>query len=156
MRARYVICPSRNLIRRRRALELGAILVAVTLCISACQTYVQQRRAERQAERERVIQEDHGRILIYTGGIQRPYDKLGDLSYSDPLNGETIDTDYINEKLRQMAIARWGNNVDAIIHVSTKVGDGDPPTIAISAEAIRMKDPCHGCRHSLAPPVPSA
>jgi hypothetical protein len=40
--------------------------------------------------------------------------------HTDPLNGETIDTEHINEKLRDMAIARWGQQVDAIIHITTK------------------------------------
>ncbi len=133
-------------------LGLVGIMLAGALCIPACQAYVQQRQAEHQEQRQLAIQEDHGRILIYTGGIQRAYDKLGDLGYSDPLNGETIDTHHINEKLREMAIARWGNNVDAIIHVSTKVGGADTPTISVSGEAVKMKGDCNGCRHTLPPP----
>ncbi len=139
-----------------RKLRLTAMVLAATLCIPACQAYVQQRQAERQAERQAAIQADHGRILIYTGDVQRPYDKLGDLAYTEPLNGETIGSHHINERLREMAIARWGNSVDAIIHVSTKVGGTATTTISVSGEAVELKGDCNGCRHAMPlPPLPT-
>ncbi len=138
----------------RRKLRLAGLVLAVALCIPCCQAYVQQRQAQQQAERQAAIQADHGRILIYTGDVQRPYDKLGDLSYTEPLTGESIGSHHINEKLREMAIARWGNSVDAIIHVSTKVGGTSMTTISVSGEAVEMRGNCNGCRHMMpmAPP----
>lgn len=118
--------------------------------MTACQSYVQQQAAEHKAS----VELDKVRVMVYTSDLVEPYEKLGDLNYTDPLNGETIDTDHINEKLRQMAIARWGQQVDAVIRVATKVGGVDPPTISVSGEAVRMKGPCSGCRHNL--PAPRA
>jgi hypothetical protein len=119
-------------------------ILLTTVLIAGCQTI----QGTVQAQRKVDIQQDRLRLMVYTTDLGVPYQKLGDLSYTDPLNGETIDTDHINEKLRQIAIARWGQQVDAIIHVATKVGGGDTATISVTAEAVRMMDPCSGCRHN--------
>jgi hypothetical protein len=133
----------------------AAILIAAAIFISACASYIQQRQAEQQAEKKVAIETDHTRLLVYTSDLDTPYKKLGELQYTDPLNGETIDTDYINEKLRKMAIARWGQQVDAVIHVSTKVGGTETTTISVRGEAVRINDPCSGCRHTYPPPPES-
>jgi hypothetical protein len=123
-------------------------IVPATLLVAACQSYVQQQQAQHQAN----LEQDHLRLMVYTSDLTEPYEKLGQLSYSDPLNGETIDTEHINEKLRQMAIERWGQQVDAIILVSTKVAGADTSTISVSGEAVRIKGPCVGCRHNYSGP----
>jgi hypothetical protein len=79
-------------------------IVPAMLLMAACQSYVQQQEVQHKVD----VEQDHLRLMVYTSDLTEPYEKLGDLSYSDPLNGETIDTDHINEKLRQMAIERWG------------------------------------------------
>jgi hypothetical protein len=127
------------------------MLVPMSLAIfamTACQAYVQQQETAHQIS----VEQDHLRLLVYTSDLPVPYEKLGDLSYTDPLNGETIGSDHINEKLRLMAIARWGQQVDAIIHVSTKVGGADAQSISVTGEAVRLKGPCSGCRHDISSP----
>jgi hypothetical protein len=116
--------------------------------MSACQAYVQQQEAAHKAS----VEQDHFRVMVYTSDLDAPYEKLGDLSYTDPLNGETIASGHINEKLRQMAIASWGQQVDAIIHVSTKVGGTNAESISVTGEAVRVKGPCPGCRHNVRSP----
>lgn len=138
----------------RKPRPAAMAVLAAALCIPACQAYVQQRQAQQQAERQAAIRMDHGAILIYTGDIDRAYDKLGDLSYTEPLTGESIGSHHINEKLREMAIARWGKSVDAIIHVSTKVGGTSTTTISVTGEAVEMKGNCDGCRHTMQLPPP--
>jgi hypothetical protein len=135
---------------RPRYSTFPAMFAAMFLAMSlaACQTLVQQQKAKVEAEHKIDVKLDKLRLMVYTSDLNEPYDKLGELSYTDPLNGDTIDTEHINEKLRQMAIARWGTQVDAIILVATKVGGADPPTISVTGEAIRMKGACSGCRHS--------
>jgi hypothetical protein len=51
-----------------------------------------------------------------------------------------------------MAIARWGQQVDAIIYVTTKVGGTDTKTISVKGEAVRLKGPCLPCRHNTSAP----
>ena len=123
-------------------------IVPAMLLVAACQSYVQQQEVQHQAN----VEQDHLRLIVDTSDLTEPYEKLGQLSYSDPLNGETIDTEHINEKLRQMAIERWGQQVDAIILVTTKVGGADASTISVSGEAVRIKGPCAGCRHNYSAP----
>jgi hypothetical protein len=131
---------------------LAAILATISL--AACQTLIQKEKAQAEAEHKIDVKLDKLRLMVYTSDLNEPYEKLGKVSYTDPLNGDTIATEHINEKLRQMAIARWGSQVDAIILVTTKVGGGDSPTISVTGEAIRIKGACSGCRHSL--PMPQA
>jgi hypothetical protein len=123
-------------------------LSVAIFAINACQTYAQQQETahEVKARQDRVL------LTVYTSDLTLPYQKLGDLSYTEPLNGETLDSDHINNKLRQMAIGRWGQQVDSIILVTTKVGgDARGQTISVNAEAVRIKDPCPGCRHNFRP-----
>ena len=137
---------------RRRALRPALISLAAMLLMAACQAYVQQHEATIEAERKTNVALDHARLMVYTSDLSEPYEKLGELRYTDPLNGETIDTDHINQKLREMAIARWGQQVDAIIHVTTKVGGADTTTISVKGEAVRVTGACSGCRHNSSPP----
>ncbi len=123
-------------------------IVPAMLLMAACQSYVQQQEVQHKVD----VEQDHLRLMVYTSDLTEPYEKLGDLSYSDPLNGETIDTDHINEKLRQMAIERWGQQVDAIILVTTKVGGADTSTISVTGEAVRIQGACAGCRHNYSAP----
>jgi hypothetical protein len=123
-------------------------ILAAILLMTACQSYVQQQEAQHKVN----VEQDHLRLMIYTSDLTEPYEKLGHLSYTDPLNGETIDTDHINERLRQMAIERWGQQVDAIILVTTKVGGADTSRISVTGEAVKIKGPCAGCRHNYSAP----
>jgi hypothetical protein len=128
------------------------IALAAMFLMAACASYIQQQRAIVESSRKARIDDDRMRLMIYTSDITEPYAKLGELSYTDPLNGETIGTDHINSKLRDMAIARWGQQVDAIIHVTTKVGGTDTTTISVKGEAVRITSTCSGCRHNTSTP----
>ena len=69
-------------------------------------------------------------------------------SYSEPFSPDAIDSTHINEKLRDLALAKWGRQVDAIVHITTKVGS-DASTLTVSAAAVRIKsDSCSYCRHN--------
>jgi hypothetical protein len=128
------------------------IALAAMFLMAACASYIQQQRAIVESSRKARVEDDRLRLMIYTSDITEPYDKLGELSYTDQLNGETIATDHINDKLRDMAIARWGQQVDAIIHVTTKIGGTDTTTISVKGEAVRITSPCSGCRHNTSTP----
>jgi hypothetical protein len=137
----------------RASVRLAALLAAA--CITACQSVVQEQRRREQIQTRLNVVLDRQRILVMTGDSQWQYSKLGDLSYTEPLNAETIDTTHINEKLRRMAIARWGDQVDAIVQVKTNPS-ADATTITASGVAIRIEGDCAFCRHgyqkSIVPP----
>jgi hypothetical protein len=124
------------------------LLLPPALLLGACQAYVQQQEIEHRA----AVEQNHLELMVYTSDLTEPYDKLGTLGYTEPVSGESIDSDHINEKLRQLAIARWGQQVDAVILVTSKIGGADPPTISVTGEAVRINGECSGCRHSLAAP----
>ena len=124
------------------------LLLSAALLTGACQAYVQQQETERRA----AVEQNHLELMVYTSDLTEPYDKLGTLSYTEPVSGESIASEHINEKLRQMAIARWGQQVDAVILVTNQIGGADPPTISVTGEAVRIRGECSGCRHSLAAP----
>lgn len=139
----------------RHWIRLAAALLAAALCMVACQSIVQQEERQEQIQKHLNIVVDRQRIFITTGDLQEQYSKLGDLSYTEPLNADSIDTTHINEKLRRMAIAKWGDQVDAIIHVSSQPG-ADATTVTASGEAVSVKGDCDFCRHgyqkSIVPP----
>ena len=144
----------RGAIAIRHPFQSTLIALVATLLVAACPSYIQQQKAIVESSRKARVEDDRLRLSIYTSDITEPYDKLGELSYTDPLNGQTIETDHINSKLREMAITRWGQQVDAIIHVTTQVGGTDGTTISVKGEAVRLRGPCLPCRHNTsAPPV---
>lgn len=140
---------------RTRTARLTAILIAAALCLSGCQAYMQRQQVKREMLHKLAVKEDRGRIVCYPGTISEPYKKLGEVSYTEPLNATTIDTHHINSKLRDLALARFGNSVDAIIHVKTKVGGTTTTTISVSGEAVEVKSNAPGWHHvtPMTPPI---
>jgi hypothetical protein len=130
----------------RHWLRLVAALLAASLWVAACQTVVQQEQQREQIKRHFDIVVDRQRIFVTTGDIKQQYSKLGDLSYTEPLNGSTIAPTHIREMLRRMAIAKWGDQVDAIIHLDSKP-NADATMLTASGEAVSVKGDCAFCRH---------
>ena len=132
---------------------LAAIALGAALGAMGCQAMQTQRENTPAMIQQGNTMLDRQRILMSTGGLDDPYDKLGDLSYSEPFSPDAIDSTHINEKLRDLALAEWGRQVDAIIHITTKVGS-DASTLTVSAAAVRIKsDTCSYCRHNNASPT---
>jgi hypothetical protein len=132
---------------------VAAFMAALAVALAGCQAYQQQQQVLSQEQ----IQQgntmlDRQRILMSTGGIDDPYQKLGELSYTEPLSPDAIDSTHINQKLREMAIAKWGRQVDAVIHISSKVG-ADATTMTVSGEAVQVTGNCSYCRHNHASPT---
>jgi hypothetical protein len=126
-----------------------AILGAL-LWMTACQAAIQQ-QAQKKAEIHYFnATVDRQRILISTGDLSNPHEKLGDLSYVEPLNANSIDSTHINEKLRQMAIDKWGTQVDALIDVKS-TPNADATMITASGVAVRVIGDCDFCRHNYTP-----
>lgn len=132
---------------------LAAIALAAALGAAACQAMQTQQHNTPEMIQQGNAMLDRQRILMSTGGLDDPHDKLGDLSYTEPFSPDAIDSTHINEKLRDLAVAKWGRQVDAIIHVTSKVG-GNASTLTVSAVAVRVKsDSCSYCRHNNASPT---
>lgn len=149
------VCAGRT-VKRRAAWSfpgLAAIALGAALSAMGCQAMQMQQQNTPAMIQQGNTMLDRQRILMSTGGLDDPYDKLGDLSYTEPFSPDAIDSTHINEKLRDLALAQWGRQVDAIIHITTKV-DGDASTLTVSAAAVRVKsDTCSYCRHNNASPT---
>jgi len=132
---------------------LRSLAVGISLCcMAACQAAIQAQQEQKAVAIKRDTTFDRERILVSTGDLSNPHEKLGDLSYSEPLNSETIDSTHINEKLRQMAIDKWGNQVDALIFLKSGP-NADATMITASCVGVRVIGDCDFCRHNSTMPT---
>lgn len=132
-----------------RFARIIAILGAL-LCMAACQAAIQQQEQKKAEIHYFNKTVDRERILISTGDIANPHDKLGDVSYTEPLTADSIASAHVNNRLRQLAIDKWGTQVDALIDVKS-TPNADATMITGSAVAVRVIGNCDFCRHNYTP-----
>jgi hypothetical protein len=125
-------------------------VLSAPLWMAACQAAVQQQQEKKAQIHYYNATVDRERILISTGDLSNPHEKLGDLSYTEPLTADSIDSTHVNEKLRQMAIDKWGTEVDALIDVKS-TPNADATTITGSCVAVKVIGDCNFCRHNYTP-----
>jgi hypothetical protein len=125
-------------------------IVSALLWMAACQAAIQQQQEKKAQIHYYNATVDRDRILISTGDLSNPHEKLGDLSYTEPLTADNIDSTHINEKLRQMAIDKWGTQVDALTDVKS-TPSADATMITASCVAVRVIGDCNFCRHNYTP-----
>lgn len=87
-------------------------------------------------------------LPVRTGNISLPFDQLGMLTYDEPYSPRAIDEDHIDEKLRAMALSKWGNQVDAIVGVTTSLSP-DRSEVTVEAEGVHVKGDCSFCRRGV-------
>ena len=125
-------------------------IVSALLWMAACQAAIQQQQEKKAQIHYYNATVDRDRILISTGDLSNPHEKLGDLSYTEPLTADNIDSTHINDKLRQMAIDKWGTQVDALTDVKSTPST-DATMITASCVAVRVIGDCNFCRHNYTP-----
>ncbi len=87
-------------------------------------------------------------LPVQSTDLAQPHQDLGTLEYDEAYTPEAIDDDHIDEKLRMMAVQRWGTNVDAVVLVKTSLSP-DRSTVSVSAEGAHLNGPaCSICRAS--------
>lgn len=87
-------------------------------------------------------------VSVQTHDLMQPHHNLGALEYEEPYSPEAIDDDHIDDKLRAMAVQRWGAQVDAVVLVKTSLSS-DRRTVSVSAEGAHLDAPtCSICRVS--------
>ena len=127
-------------------------IVSALLWMAACQAAIQQQQEKKAQIHYYNATVDRDRILISTGDLSNPHEKLGALSYTEALTADNIDSTHINDKLRQMAIDKWGTQVDALIDVKS-TPSADATMITASGEAVRVIGDCDFCRHNFIMPT---
>jgi hypothetical protein len=125
-------------------------IVSALLWMAACQAAIQQQQEKKAQIHYYNATVDRDRILISTGDLSNPHEKLGGLSYTEALTADNIDSTHINDKLRQMAIDKWGTQVDALTDVKS-TPSADATMITASCVAVRVIGDCNFCRHNYTP-----
>ena len=116
-------------------------LVIIAILFGGCAA--QQQKVEQ--ERRVVVRFNESQVMVVTGDLDQPYKVLGQINYTEPVSGETIDIDHINARLRRMAIDRYQDQVDAIVQVASATDSSGG--FDVSGEAVEINGPCSFCRH---------
>ncbi len=105
------------------------------LTISGCAAVRAQREQERQQQEQFNTLVDMSSIFVTPGDSDEKYTKLGDLEYTEPFSPDAIDEAKIKQRLKQMAYAKWPDDIDGVIYEKQEV-DGD--TVKVTAEAVKF------------------
>jgi len=121
-------------------------LVIFTLGLTACASVIESQRRQEAEIKAADVALDRDRIEVLSGDLTLPHTQLGPLEYSEPFSADANDEKHIDDRLRTLAIARWGNQVDAIIGVKSVLSP-DATQLRVSAIAVRVNGDCSFCRH---------
>ena len=132
--------------RSRGPATLGAALLMAGMSLAACSSYVEQQQQQQAIVKASDKALDRDRIQVQTGEFALPHDQLGELEYTEPFSPRAIDDDYIDDKLRTMAIQKWGDQVDAVVSVKTSLS-ADASQVSVTAQAVKVRGDCSFCRH---------
>jgi hypothetical protein len=118
--------------------KLVAIGLALNFC--ACGAIEAQRQAEEAKKQEFVQRVDTAHVWVTTGEppAGKPYNKLGELKYSEPFTPDAIDAAKMQDRLKAMALQKYPDTVDAVIKEDSEVS-ADGSTVTVSAEAIQYE-----------------
>jgi hypothetical protein len=123
-----------------------ALITMAGVIVASCNSYVQHQQQQEAEIKAADAALDRDRIMVQTGDIALPHEQLGVLQYVEPFSPKAIDENYIDDKLRRMAIQRWGNQVDAIVELKSSLST-DASQVTVSAEGVRVNGDCSFCRH---------
>jgi hypothetical protein len=118
--------------------KLVAIGLALNFC--ACGAIEAQRQAEEAKKQEFVQRVDTAHVWVTTGEppAGKPYNKLGELKYTEPFTPDAIDSAKMQDRLKAMALQKYPDTVDAVIKEDSEVS-ADGSTVTVSAEAIQYE-----------------
>lgn len=112
---------------------LSFVGAALTICgCAAVQAREEQERQQQERFNTRI---DMSSIFVTPGATDKKYTKLGDLEYTEPFSPDAIDEAKMKAKLKQMAYAKWPDDIDAVIDEKQEVS-GD--IVKVTAEAIKF------------------
>jgi len=111
----------------------------ITMSICGCAAIQSDRNAQEEKRAQMVRRMDDAHVFVTSGDIpkEKPYKVLGDLKYSAPFSTDAIESAGIERKLKAMALAKYPDNADAVIKVSSDV-DASGETVTITGEAVQF------------------
>jgi hypothetical protein len=127
-----------------RTIAWSRIILLLSVALSLITGCAEQQQKE-EAMRQRIVILNESQVMVLTGEIDLPHKQLGEISYSEPLSGAAIDTTHINDRLRRIAIDKYQDSVDAIVHVNTSTDSNG--MFNVSGQAVEVEGPCEFCRH---------
>jgi hypothetical protein len=122
--------------RSSKFLPLVAIGLAIGLV--GCGAIEAQRAAEEQKKQAFITRVDTAHVWVTTESPPpgKPYQVLGELSYTVPFSPDAIEESEITDKLKKMAMEKWPDTIDAVVKEQQDVS-ADGSTITIKGEAIQ-------------------
>ena len=124
-----------------RSLTLARVVaIGLALNFCACGAIEAQRQAEEAKKQEFVKRVDTAHVWVTTGEppAGKPYNKLGELKYTEPFTPDAIDAAKMQDRLKSMALEKYPDTVDAVIKENSEVSP-DGSTVTVSAEAIQYE-----------------
>ncbi|HUO04773.1 MAG TPA: hypothetical protein VMU16_06200 [Candidatus Binataceae bacterium] len=119
---------------------LPVIAIGLAIGISGCSAIEAERQEHEQKQQEFAQHVDMAHIWVTTDTPPpgKPYTVLGELKYTEPFSPDAIEEDYIKDKLKKMALAKWPDTIDAIVKMNHDTS-ADGSQITVTAEAIQYE-----------------
>jgi len=114
------------------------IAIGLAVCLSACGAIEAERQAQEAKRQEFVKRVDTAHVWVTTESPPpgKPYQVLGQLSYTVPFSPDAIEESTITDKLKTMAMAKWPDTIDAVVKVNQTVSN-DGSQVTVTGEAIQ-------------------
>ena len=117
---------------------LTLLAIGLALGGSACGAVEAARQAQEQKQQVFEHRVDLAHIWVTTESppAGKPYQTLGDLSYTEPFSPDAIDESKISDKLKKIALGKWPDMIDAIVNENQTVS-ADGSQITVTGKAIQ-------------------
>jgi hypothetical protein len=117
---------------------LSVVAIGLAFGLSACGAMQAERQAQAEKQQEVRVRMDVAHIWVTTEDAPagKPYTKLGDLTYTEPVTPDAIEESKITARLKKMAMDKWPDDIDAIVNENTAVSQ-DGTQFTVSAKAIK-------------------
>ncbi len=121
-------------------MALIAMVTGLAMTLSACAAVEAERQAQEQKQQVFVQRVDLAHVWVTPGSPPsgKPYNVLGDVTYTEPFTPDAIDEAKIKDKLKKMAYEKWPDTLDALIQEKSEVST-DGNTVTVSAKAIQYE-----------------
>ncbi len=121
----------------RVSISLKLVTILAALAIGGCGVVQAQRQAEEKRQQQFVQRVDMAHIWVSTGmpPAGKPYQVLGELSYTEPFSPDAIDEEKIKDRLKKMAYEKWPDTIDAVVDENQQVS-ADGALVTVTAKAI--------------------
>jgi hypothetical protein len=115
------------------------VAVGLAIGLAGCGVVEAQRKAEEAKRQEFVTRVDTAHVWVTTESPPsgKPYQVLGELSYTEPFSPDAIEESAITDKLKKMAMQKWPDTIDAVVKVNQDVS-ADGSEITVKGEAIQF------------------